>query len=142
MRAWKEHGLRRAGVLAAELVAAHIEQPAADVITYIPPDGMRQLERGRHPAERLALELGSHWSLDAARLLERTRRRGRQTGLTRAERRANVQGAFVARTAVPRVVLLIDDVYTTGASADAAASALRAAGATRVHVVTFARTVR
>jgi len=53
-----------------------------------------------------------------------------------------VRGAFVAVAAPPRNVLLVDDVYTTGATVSAAATALRHAGARNVDVVTFARTVR
>jgi competence protein ComFC len=142
LRAWKEHGLRPVAGLAADLVAAHLERPAADVIAYIPPDGARQLRRGHHPAERLARELGRRWGLETAPLLERTRPSLRQTGLARAERRANVRGAFTASVAVRGTVLLVDDVYTTGATTAAAATALRAAGAARIEVVTFARTVR
>jgi ComF family protein len=142
LRAWKEHGLRRVADLAAELVVAHVERPAVDVIAYIPPDGARQLERGHHPAERLARALGRCWCLETAPLLERTRPGARQTGLHRTERRANVRGAFKATASVRGTVLLIDDVYTTGATVGAAATALRAAGAARVEVVTFARTVR
>jgi predicted amidophosphoribosyltransferase len=44
--------------------------------------------------------------------------------------------------ALPRRLCVVDDVYTTGATASAAASALRAAGAREVHVVAFARAVR
>jgi predicted amidophosphoribosyltransferase len=53
-----------------------------------------------------------------------------------------VRGAFVAVAATPARVLLVDDVYTTGATVSAAATALRRAGARQVDVVTFARTVR
>jgi predicted amidophosphoribosyltransferase len=68
-------------------------------------------------------------------------RGGRQRGATVSERRS-VRGAFRATTSVPRRVALVDDVYTTGATATAASSALRAAGARRVEVVTFARALR
>jgi len=50
VRAWKERGLRPVAALAAELVTAHVERPAADVITYIPPDGDRSIKRGHQPA--------------------------------------------------------------------------------------------
>jgi predicted amidophosphoribosyltransferase len=142
--AWKEHGLRRAASLAAELTAERLDPPAADVITYIPPDPARLLVRGYHPAERLAEELGTRWHMPAAALLVRagTRPSARQVGLPRAERLRNARGAFVAVAATPKRVLLIDDVYTTGATASAAATALRRAGARDIEVVTFARTVR
>jgi predicted amidophosphoribosyltransferase len=142
VHAWKEHGLRRVAVLAANLVVAYLDRPGADVIVPVPPDPARQLRRGDHPAGRLARELARHWSLEEAALLARTRHGNRQTGLDRAERRANVRGAFVAAGSVPPTVLLLDDVYTTGATVDAAAAALRLGGASLVHVVTFARTVR
>jgi predicted amidophosphoribosyltransferase len=139
---WKERGLRRAASLAAELVVANLEQPTADVITYIPPDPTRQLRRGHHPAERLASELAVRWRMPAERLLVRSRLGARQTGLPRAERGANVRGAFAAPTRLHGTVILVDDVYTTGATVGAAATALRTAGAGRIEVVTFARTVR
>lgn len=143
VRAWKERGLRRVATLAAQLVVDRVEPVAADVIAYIPPDAVRQLRRGAHPAELLADELGRRWGLDTARLLGRSAFGGRQTGLPYAERTRNLRGAFIPLAgAVPRRVLLVDDVYTTGSTASAAATALRAAGATRVDVVTFARTVR
>lgn len=139
---WKEQGLRRAAGLAAELVVTHVEQPTANVITYIPPDPARQLRRGHHPAERLARELGSRWALPTTSLLARTRPGTRQTGLPRAERGVNVRGVFAATAQVAGTVVLVDDVYTTGATVGAAATVLRAAGASCVQVVTFARTVR
>ena len=142
--AWKEHGLRRAATLAAELTVERLEAPAADVITYIPPDPARLLVRGYHPAERLARELATRWCLPAAGLLVRAGNAPsvRQAGLARADRLRNARGAFVAVAASPRNVLLVDDVYTTGATASAAATALRHGGARHVDVVTFARTVR
>ena len=66
----------------------------------------------------------------------------RQRGLSRTERRRNVAGVFEAAHRAPRSVVLVDDVFTSGATANAAASALRKAGAARVEVVTFARVVR
>lgn len=142
LSAWKEHGLRRAASLAADLVAERVEPPAADVIAYIPPDSDRLLERGHHPAEALARGLGRRWELDVRDLLTRQGApRGRQATLGRVARRANVRGAFRSAGSPPARVLLVDDVYTTGATASAAATALRAAGARRVDVVTFARTV-
>ncbi len=142
VRGWKERGLRRLATLAADLVVASVPRPAADVITYIPPDGDRSLKRGHHPAQQLARELAGRWELEELALLRRTRGVAQQTGLSLVERRRNVRGAFVARGPVPARIVLVDDVYTTGATVGAAASALRAGGARQVDVVTFARAVR
>lgn len=142
MRAWKEGGIHLAAVLAAEIVALRVPVPAADVVAPVPPDGLRQLVRGRHPSVELVSALASTWGLEEASLLTRSRGVRRQTGLGRADRAGNVRNAFVARSVVPRRVVLVDDVYTTGATASAAASALKRGGAETVHVVTFARTVR
>jgi predicted amidophosphoribosyltransferase len=139
---WKERGLRRIDRLAADLVASRLEAPTADVVTAVPADRERLLRRGHHPAGALAHGLGVAWNLPVAQLLTRTRPSSRQTGLHFDERRRNVIGAFAARRPVPRAVLLVDDVYTTGATVSAAAAALRAGGADTVAVVTFARTVR
>jgi predicted amidophosphoribosyltransferase len=142
VRRWKEGGLRPLATLAAGLVAGQVARPAADVITYIPPDGDRSLRRGHHPAEGLARELGRLWGMEVVGLLVRARHVSRQTGLSRAERRVNVRGAFAAVRPVRGVAVLVDDVYTTGATANDGASALRRAGAARVEVVSLARAVR
>ena len=75
-------------------------------------------------------------------LLGRTRPASRQRGLSLADRRRNVAGAFAPAGESPARVALVDDVYTSGSTANAAASALRKAGARRVEVITFARVVR
>jgi predicted amidophosphoribosyltransferase len=142
VRAWKERGLRRLAALAAELVAERIEAPAADVITYIPPDPVRQLTRARHPAEALAVRLAAHWQLPLVDGLRRARTAERQASLRLAARGGNMRDVFAPTDAVARRVLLVDDVYTTGSTAHAAASALRRGGATRVDVVTFVRALR
>ena len=140
--AWKERGLRRLAGAAADLVAEVVERPRTTAIVFVPRDRDRTLRRGHHPAESLARELALRWELPLLPALERIRASPRQRGLSRAERRRNLRGAFAAHDAVPPRVCLVDDVYTTGATAQFAASALRRAGARRVEVVTFARTIR
>jgi ComF family protein len=139
--AWKELGLRRLAGWAAEVIAEALPRPDAASITFVPGDPDRRLKRG-HAAERLAAELAERWSLPCDSLLRRSRGSVRQRGLPQAERRRNVAGAFFARKQVPRRLALVDDVYTTGATVAAAASALKKGGARRVEVVTFARTIR
>ncbi|MGH3008962.1 MAG: double zinc ribbon domain-containing protein [Gaiellaceae bacterium] len=140
VHAWKERGLRRLAAAAAELVAERLPPPAVDVLSFVPANQARRLERGHNPAERLARELALLWDLPCEPLLAR-RRGERQRGRTAVER-LSLRGAFRATTGAPRRVALVDDVYTTGATASAASTALRAAGARRVEVVTFARTLR
>lgn len=140
VHAWKERGLRRLAVEAAVLVAERVPPPEVDVVTFVPSDRARRLKRGHNPAERLARELATAWELPCLTLLERTRG-GRQRGSSATERRS-VRGAFRATGSAPRRVVVIDDVYTTGATAAATATTLRASGASRVEAITFARALR
>jgi ComF family protein len=76
-------------------------------------------------------------------VLERTRQTAAQVGLGHRERKANVRGAFAVPDALRgeiagKTVLLVDDVITSGATANACARALKAAGAARVNVLAFA----
>jgi predicted amidophosphoribosyltransferase len=140
--AWKERGIRRLGGVAAELVADVMTRPPAAALAFVPGDPDRLGWRGANTAEELARALGARWELPVERLLARTRGARRQRGLSRAERRANVRAAFRAAGRPPAAVALVDDVYTTGATALGGATELRRAGAREVHVVTFARAVR
>ena len=141
--AWKERGQRRLARAAAAVVVDVLARPDVLAIAFVPSDRERTLERGYRPAEALAQELGRLWELPVQPLLRRARRvERRQRGLGLTERRRNVAGAFAAARASPRSVCLVDDVYTSGATAAAAASALRKGGARRVEVMTFARAVK
>jgi ComF family protein len=140
--AWKELGLRRLARLAAEIVVDAVAPPRAAALVVVPADADRMLSRGHHPAGRLAAELGRCWQLPVLPLLARARGTPRQRGLPLSERRRNVTGAFEPAARAPTRVCLVDDVYTSGATVNAAASALRRAGARRVEVVTFARAIR
>ena len=140
--AWKEHGLGRVVTVAADLVVDVVPRPAAVALAFVPGDPDRVAWRGANPAEMLAGELGRRWALPVEPFLERARSVRPQRGLPKAARRANVRRAFRARGAVAGAVALVDDVYTTGATVDAAARELRRAGAGPVHVVTFARAIR
>jgi len=140
--AWKERGLRRTAELAAAEVVSVVACPRVAALTYVPPDRDRTLWRGYHPAASLARALADGWELPVLELLARTRPATRQRGLPLAARRQNVAGAFAPLGRSPPRVGLVDDVYTSGATVNAAASALRKGGARRVEVVTFARAVR
>ena len=142
VHAWKERGLRSAAALAADFVTAHVARPDVDALVPVATHGERLLLRGHHPAAALARELAPRWELPVADVLVRSGGAHRQVGLHPDERRRNVRGAFTAAGATPRRIALVDDVYTTGATASACATALRRAGADRVEVVAFARAMR
>lgn len=142
VHAWKERGRRHLSREAALLVAETLSRPDVAALTFVPADGDRALKRGHRPAETLARELGRVWELPVQPLVRRARSVQQQRGLGLRERRRNVRGAFASARASPARVCLVDDVYTSGATAAAAASALRQGGARRVEVVTLARAVR
>jgi predicted amidophosphoribosyltransferase len=140
--AWKERGLRALGAELADLVQGAVPPPSADVLVPVAGDPDRTLWRGHNTAEALAHALAREWALPVMPLLRRARPVPRQRGLSRAARRANARESFAANGRPPARVVVVDDVYTTGATASAAAAELRRAGARRVDVVTFARAVR
>lgn len=142
VRAWKEHGRRRLAGEAAALVAEVVPVPLVAVLVPVPGDPERAWQRGDVPPRALAASLSRRWRLPLAELLERRVALRPQRGLSLEERRRNVRGSVVARGAAPASACLVDDVYTSGATADACAAALRRAGASRVEVVTLARAIR
>jgi predicted amidophosphoribosyltransferase len=142
VRSWKERGRRRLARDAAALVAEVAPRPAVDGLVPVPGDPERAWRRGDVPSRALAIELGRIWALPIVDVLERNRTLPRQRGLSLEERRRNVRGSVVSGGAVPAELCVVDDVYTSGATADACATACRRAGAKRVQVITFARAVR
>jgi ComF family protein len=106
----------------------------------IPLGRQRLAERGYNQSERLASALARLvGGTVRSELLLRERETATQTALTPEARHANVAGAFRGATGIAARVVLVDDVFTTGATLCAAAAALRGAGAERVEAVTFAR---
>ncbi|MBC2709893.1 MAG: ComF family protein [Desulfosarcina sp.] len=114
-----------------------------DMVAPIPLHRRRFRQRGFNQAYLLV----KRWTLPSETvidrdLLVRTRATAPQTGLDRRQRRININNAFLANRpgqSAGKRVLLVDDVLTTGATADACASALIRDGAKRVDVLTLAR---
>ncbi len=117
-------------------------EPLTGRVSLIPvPLGARRArERGYNQSERIATALGRLIGAPVrCDLLHRVRDTRTQTALTPEERQANLAGAFTCRGAQGLELVLVDDVFTTGATLVSAASALIAGGAEGVDGVTFAR---
>jgi ComF family protein len=106
----------------------------------VPLASRRQRKRGYNQSERLAIALGALTG-DVVRddVISRTRETPTQTRLAPEARVANISGAFTAVGVASGRCVLVDDVFTTGATLLAAAAALGDAGCADVHAVTFAR---
>jgi ComF family protein len=113
----------------------------ADVVVPVPLHASRRRQRGFNQA----LDLARHLGVPTVRALKRTRATASQTGLPAARRHRNVRDAFApgwrARRVAGRIVVLVDDVSTTGATIDACARVLMQMGAREVRAVTAARVV-
>ncbi len=142
-----KRGGRRDGlpVFARWMAAAGQEALAkADFLAPAPMHWTRLAVRSFNQAawltQTLAKSVGKSWRPGA---LTRTKRRRSQEGLSASERRRNVGGAIKASARFEgKIVVVIDDVFTTGATLEACARALRKAGAAEVHGLTLARVVR
>ncbi|HEU4587303.1 MAG TPA: double zinc ribbon domain-containing protein [Gemmatimonadales bacterium] len=141
----KYHGWWRAAEAMA-LAMRHLEPLTGQLcLIPVPLAPRRERDRGYNQSERLAAALGALSGHPVRTdLLRRVRETSTQTALTPEERRANVVGAFeaaadVARAAREHTFVVVDDVFTTGATLLAAAEALARAGATRIEGVTFGR---
>jgi ComF family protein len=122
-------------------LAGRIEVPPGARVVWVPLGRRRRIERGYDQAMLLA---GSFARASGLRLLRGAMRRVRETppqvGRDRAARASNVRGAFAASKAVSGLdLVLVDDVVTTGATAEAACQALREAGARSITMVALAR---
>ncbi|MBV7257828.1 ComF family protein [Pacificimonas sp. WHA3] len=137
----KHGGRTHLSRLIAEALQRHV-RPDTDLIVPVPLDRARLAKRGYNQAGLIARALsrrsGVPLGIDT---LIRTKPTRSTAGLSRAARFRAAQGAFAApkRLRDGSRVILIDDVMTTGATAEAACRALRKAGAARIDVLVYAR---
>jgi ComF family protein len=135
-------GNERARLLAlAHALARRAPSTPPDRVIPVPLHPARLRVRGFNPAGGLARALARERGLPCSpTALRRVRATRSQTGLGRASRARNLRGAFAATGPAPPRVWLVDDVVTTGATLEAAARALRRAGARSVVALCAART--
>lgn len=146
---------REKKALAPRLVPLLVEAIAADqtlagfapqLIVPVPLHAARLRQRGFNQSFLLAAELGHSLGIPAVELLQRTRPTPPQVNLNRADRLKNVRGAFEVKPAAFNKhgasgarILLIDDVFTTGATLGECARTLRKAGAGPICALTLGR---
>jgi len=139
----------RAALGVADLMAAQIAAGAppdllADDATLVPvpTHPARRRARGFDQAQRLAAALAQRTGRPLSRCLRRRGRATRQLGAGRAERLTEQRLELVIVGAPPARAVLVDDVYTTGATLNRCAKALREAGTAEVVAIAYARTLR
>jgi ComF family protein len=146
VHAFKYDGRRSLALPLGRLLhaAGHAVLDGADAVVPVPLHPWKRMRRGFNQAADLARTLG----VPVRPVLRRSRATRTQAGLTPRERRRNVAGAFAlagwpwrARRAwvENQTLVLVDDVMTTGATFDACARVLKAAGAREVRTLTLAR---
>lgn len=146
VHALKYNDRQEAGLLMARMMARAGREliAQADVVVPVPLHRWRLWQRRFNQSGFLALQLAKASGKPyRPELLVRARRTTSQVGLDRSERRRNVRGAFAvlperAAEVSGKAVLLVDDVRTTGATAEACAATLKKAGAKTVSLLTFA----
>ncbi len=119
------------------------EFSSADFLTFVPMTKKARKKRGYNQSERLARALSSRCGIPVEEIFEKTRETGEQKNLSRTKREENLRGAFhLQKRALcrGRKILLIDDVMTTGSTADELARLLQGAHAEKVWLLTVAAT--
>ena len=138
---------RRLGRRVAEVAVA----AGPDVVTFVPSHLTRQFARGGNAAEAIARAVAWQIGCPCRPLLRMTRRVAKQAWLDETQRRSNVRGAFSLKKSYAflgpsqtagRHVLVVDDVLTTGATANEVTRILRSGGAQRVTLAVVARALR
>jgi ComF family protein len=113
-----------------------------DAVLAMPMHWRKRWERGFNQAELLAKPIARRYGLKLQTNLQRARYTKAQAGLSEAQRRENLQGSFCVKRPEEirnQRVLLVDDVFTTGATLRAASAALKRAGARHITALTLAR---
>jgi len=143
---YKYEGVRPLAAPLSRLLARAVPRSQRfDVIVPMPLHWMRRWKRGFNQAGLLVQLLARQLAVPAVAAVRRVKPTAPQAGLTMAQRRDNVAGAFQVRNrrAIAGMnVLLVDDVLTTGATLNACAAVLKRSGARRVTVLAVARADR
>jgi len=156
------HGIkyRKLGDAVSELVALSLETMGKDkerfvsffsyllsekpLITFIPMFSKKERKRGFNQSELMARALGKITGLETVSLLKKIKETESQTKLKKEERLKNIEGAFSLKTdslKPPKNLILVDDIWTTGATMKEGAKILKQSGAKKIWGFVLARTV-
>lgn len=124
----------------APLMAGSLDGGRFDAVVPVPLHRSRLAKRGFNQAKLMARRVAERINAPLLDKLKAVRRTRDQVELSAGERRTNVAGAYVSRGPVVGTILLVDDVFTTGATLSECAGALRKAGAGEVHALALCRT--
>ena len=144
---FKQHGDLACGrtlslLLAMRLARSGLSGSTGFVLVPMPLHRRRLQVRGFNQAERIARTLASECGMRlVSSAASRVRETTDQKGLSGPRRRTNLRGVFAAAACVGQRILIVDDVVTTGASANELARALIASGAAEVQVCCLARAI-
>ncbi len=149
LQRWKFAADEVAGALLQHLFATLLLQFSAagntlpDAIVYVPMHPARQRKRGYNQALLLAQTAAAHLQLPLLHILSKTRHLPPQVGLSRKQRQRNLQHSFTVNTqaSLPEHVALVDDVVTTGATANEICRLLRRHGVRQISLWTVAVTL-
>jgi competence protein ComFC len=142
----KYGGDKSLGDVLAQMMISSLEKLnwSLDIVTSVPLGLVRLAERGYNQANLLARPIALYMNLPfSAKILSRVRETKTQVGLSIKERQENMNDAFkaVAEQVDGKNILIIDDVATSGATINACAKAMLAAGASKVYGYTLARAI-
>ncbi|NLP36120.1 MAG: ComF family protein [Firmicutes bacterium] len=146
IRRYKYGGRTEMAAALGKLMAQQIEKckwPQFAAVVPIPLHPRKQRQRGFDQAVLLAEAIGRQLKVPVKKYLRRSRETVSQTQLSAAQRRHNLAGAFTVVQAeqIPKRILLVDDLLTTGATADNAARALLAGGAEEIYLAVIGRSL-
>lgn len=129
--------------LTGDCLSGWLDMWRPEVITFVPLSAARHLQRGYNQSALVARLIARRFALPCERMLRKRLWVRAQSGVAHALRAKNVQKAFCARSGAAiagKRVLLVDDVITTGATAEACVQLLRAAGAEAIFVLSMTKT--
>jgi len=113
-----------------------------EAITYVPLDRARMRERGFNQSRLLARGIAKQLDIPLINAIKKISRTRHQNELSREERLINLRGAFKARKGIDlngKVIMLVDDIMTTGATLSECSKALRNSGVKEIRCLTLAR---